>query len=383
MKIKSCEIKSFGKLCDKTITFDDGITVIRGKNESGKSTLSAFIKYILYGYSGRGRDERGNEKLRYTPWSGQKSSGALILEDENHEIFRVERSSDAKNPNGVILSSHGSRCFEGMSAGEAFYGIDSSAFSKSSFVGQDDIEPDDMKNLGTSLEKLILKSDSDDADFDKAVKNLGLERNKLYNKMRSTGKIFELSESIGELRRKRMEQSENNRLLNVSEFSMSETEKKLDEINKRLERLYSEAENIEAYKAAELLSKLETAENKLRSSQTDYSDTIKRYAVKDFVPDRKFLDDLTRAYSEYMSVVPEYISGEKELEALNEEYEEVRITSHDHLILTGNYYEFGHNAEIGPPKGIHIEPLLEEAKELSGGVKKLRIFAFVFLCLIF
>ena len=65
MKIKSCEIKNFGKLSDKTITLDDRITVVRGKNESGKSTLSSFIKYVLYGYTGKGRDERSNEKHRF------------------------------------------------------------------------------------------------------------------------------------------------------------------------------------------------------------------------------------------------------------------------------------------------------------------------------
>ena len=48
MKINKLKIDSFGKLKDTEITLDDGITVIQGKNEAGKSTVGAFIKYMLY-----------------------------------------------------------------------------------------------------------------------------------------------------------------------------------------------------------------------------------------------------------------------------------------------------------------------------------------------
>ena len=62
MKIRSCEIGNFGKLSDRTVNLSDGITVIRGGNESGKSTLSAFIKYILYGFPGREETREATKK---------------------------------------------------------------------------------------------------------------------------------------------------------------------------------------------------------------------------------------------------------------------------------------------------------------------------------
>ena len=43
MKIEKIKINNFGKLENKEIELDDGINIIYGKNESGKTTLLKFI----------------------------------------------------------------------------------------------------------------------------------------------------------------------------------------------------------------------------------------------------------------------------------------------------------------------------------------------------
>jgi len=373
MKIRSCEIKSFGKLCDKTVCPGDGITVIHGRNESGKSTLCAFIKYVLYGFPGRGsRDERNNEKLRYTPWNGLKCAGALLLEDNSHDLYRVERKSDGKTSKGVILNSGGSECYEGFDAGDVFYGIDASAFEKSSFVGQDDIEPDDMKDLGTSLENIVFGSDEEEHTLEEAKKDLTGQRNKLYNKMRGTGRIFELESAIEELRAKRIAQSENNGRLNTSEYAAEETEKKLAVTDKRLEALYREDENISAYKAAELLGKIELAHAKMTGSEKIYGDIVKRCSVNGFVPDRGYIDTLTRAHSAYMLSIPEAANAEKELELLTSEYSSV---------IAGIHESGGFDASI-ETDNTQTSQVLEKARELHTKAKKLNRLGILFFCLI-
>ncbi len=372
MKIKACEIKNFGKLCDRTVNLSDGITVIRGGNESGKSTLSAFIKYVLYGFSGKGRDERNNEKLRYTPWNGLKCSGALILEDAEHTLYRAERSSDGKTSKGKIVNSAGSICFEGYDAGEVFFGTDCSAFVKSSFVGQDDIEPDDMKDLGASLEKLLLKGDKDEADFEKASKTLNAEKNKLYNKMRSTGKIFELEEQLYNLRKKRIEESENNSRLNASEFAASETEKNLKITDERLEKLYEESENIEAYRAEALLSKIKDAHEEYTNAKNVYSDNAEKYNVNGFLPDREYLSGLESAHSEYLNMCPEYVAAQKETENVNLRYEAARAKLHE-----GNSFD-----ESADTDDSEVRELFSKADALYSEMRKFRMLAIVFLCLV-
>lgn len=248
MKIKSCEISRFGKLTDMTVVPDSGITVIRGNNETGKSTLSAFIKFVLYGFSGRGRDEKNNEKLKYSPYDGTSACGAVVLESSDGEIYRVERSSDPKNPTVRILNSMGSEIFSGTEPGEALFGIDSVTFSKSVFVGQNDIEGSGMKDLGSGLEKLVLDSDGSES-FDNARKTLVSERNELYNKMRSTGLVFELAEKLDSLKNRREKQADDNIKLVSTRHIALETEEKINKNKAHLEELYHEEENINAYEA--------------------------------------------------------------------------------------------------------------------------------------
>ena len=50
MKIRKLGIKSFGKFKDKEIKFEDGLNVIYGNNEAGKSTAHKFIQGVFFGF---------------------------------------------------------------------------------------------------------------------------------------------------------------------------------------------------------------------------------------------------------------------------------------------------------------------------------------------
>ena len=49
MKIKGLNINGFGKFKDKSINLSDGLNVVYGNNEAGKSTTHTFIKSMLFG----------------------------------------------------------------------------------------------------------------------------------------------------------------------------------------------------------------------------------------------------------------------------------------------------------------------------------------------
>ena len=49
MKILSLHIDGFGKLNDRDLSFKDGLNVVYGRNEAGKSTLHTFIRGMLFG----------------------------------------------------------------------------------------------------------------------------------------------------------------------------------------------------------------------------------------------------------------------------------------------------------------------------------------------
>lgn len=53
MKITKIKISSFGALREREFSFSDGINLVEGENEAGKTSLAMFIKFAFYGLSGR------------------------------------------------------------------------------------------------------------------------------------------------------------------------------------------------------------------------------------------------------------------------------------------------------------------------------------------
>lgn len=72
MQIEKIQINNFGKLKDKDIELNNGINVIFGENESGKSTLLKFITSMFYGASKNKNGKRISDFEKYTPWNERR-----------------------------------------------------------------------------------------------------------------------------------------------------------------------------------------------------------------------------------------------------------------------------------------------------------------------
>ncbi|WP_262177292.1 ATP-binding protein [Saccharococcus sp. Marseille-Q5394] len=86
MKIRKLVIYGFGKHENKTIDFTDGINVIYGHNEAGKTTIQQFIVQTLFGFP-----QKNSAQLRYEPKAGGKFGGQVHLHDEVYGNCIVER----------------------------------------------------------------------------------------------------------------------------------------------------------------------------------------------------------------------------------------------------------------------------------------------------
>ncbi len=86
MIIKKLNLLSFGKLKNKEITLSDNLNVIYGANESGKSTISAFIEAMLYSYPSHDKD-----RTRYFPWDKTAPSGTMTIRhnSKDYTIYRT------------------------------------------------------------------------------------------------------------------------------------------------------------------------------------------------------------------------------------------------------------------------------------------------------
>ena len=98
MKIKNLKINGFGKLKDKEINFQDGINIIYGENEAGKSTLLKCITAMFYGLSKNKNGGTIPEIEKYEPWNAQEFSGKIAYNLDTNESFEVYRDFKKKNP---------------------------------------------------------------------------------------------------------------------------------------------------------------------------------------------------------------------------------------------------------------------------------------------
>lgn len=98
MKINKLKINSYGKLKEKEIDFKNGINIIYGQNEAGKSTLINFIINSFYGISKNKKGKEVSDYEKYKPWLGEEFSGKVEYELDNKEKFEIYRDFNKKNP---------------------------------------------------------------------------------------------------------------------------------------------------------------------------------------------------------------------------------------------------------------------------------------------
>ncbi|MDR1473641.1 MAG: AAA family ATPase [Lactobacillales bacterium] len=87
MKLVRAQIYGFGKLIEQMYEFSDGLQLIFGDNESGKSTLYSFIEQMLFGFETAKKDNR-----HFRPkTAGARFGGQLVLDVPNHKRITIER----------------------------------------------------------------------------------------------------------------------------------------------------------------------------------------------------------------------------------------------------------------------------------------------------
>ena len=102
MKINNLKINGFGKLKDKEIEFSNGINIVYGENEAGKSSMLKFITSMFYGASKNKNGKEISDFDKYKPWQTEEFSGKIEYQLDNGESFEVFR--EFKKKNAIIYS---------------------------------------------------------------------------------------------------------------------------------------------------------------------------------------------------------------------------------------------------------------------------------------
>lgn len=250
MIIESIYIKNFGKLADMKINLSDGVNILRGENESGKSTLCAFIRFVFYGLSGR-----AEEKLKYISWGASSVSGYIIA-NEGGKRYRIEREavcswdSDGKasvrERSAVIDCDLSQAVFRGQNAGEVFFGVPAEVFESTVYIGQVGDSYVGGRTLAESAEN-ILFSASESTNAKKAIKKLDDARVYLLYKNKRGGKIAELTSEKEELEERLEKAKAESGDIIALEGTQRELDEKIEKSKKRLALCQSELDAYEKY----------------------------------------------------------------------------------------------------------------------------------------
>ena len=102
MKIDKLHLLDFGQFHNKDIELEDGINVVYGPNEAGKSTVKDFIVDMLYGIEkSKGLGARFDHYEQKKPINGSAFAGAMeVSTEDNH--YLVERNFSRQEKKTVV-----------------------------------------------------------------------------------------------------------------------------------------------------------------------------------------------------------------------------------------------------------------------------------------
>lgn len=178
MKINKIQINGFGKVANKTMDFSDGINLIHGNNESGKSTTVYFIKSMFYGINKNKAGNAFSEVERFKPWKDNDFSGKIeyVHDDKKYLAYRDFNRNNSKvfdeegNEITALFNKDKSR---GVELGFTHLGVDEETFFNSVFITQGNsvIENDERKSVIQKITNIIQSGD-ESVSYDKAKQKL-------------------------------------------------------------------------------------------------------------------------------------------------------------------------------------------------------------------
>ena len=204
MRIESLHIDRFGKLRDFDLTLEEGLTLIYGRNESGKSTVMAFLRAMLYGLNGKSASIEQNDRRRYMPWGEISMGGSLRLTDgkQRFEIIRVfgqTKKSDTcrvtELDSGEVLPLPA-----GEEPGKMLLGVEEGVFADTLFVSAAGSRPGgDGAALSEKIRNLIGTGEQD-VDLTRVIERLHNAKNEIQPRTRGKGELNDVRAQLDQAR---------------------------------------------------------------------------------------------------------------------------------------------------------------------------------------
>lgn len=302
MKIIQINISEFGCIKDKIIEPSGALNIIYGENESGKSTLLLFIKFMLYGLTRR--SATNTERERSISWSGHRAAGSMTVSHGGRN-YRIERSFSESGRGGseklsLLCLDDGERIDTDKSVGEYFLGVPREVFESTACVGQMRSAEINGDKLASGIENMLSAAD-ESVDTAKILKTLDNIRVGYRHKNRTGGSLYDGEQRMNALRARIEKAKEDSlrlgeieRRLRADRSAYAVTKADFE----RKDALLGELNKVSTLKRFEALREKEEQRSEARARLCELDAKMKK---GDFLPDRSHTAELkivARGYAE-------------------------------------------------------------------------------------
>lgn len=209
MLIKELYIGRFAGLSDVKVKLTDGVNIIEGQNESGKSTLCAFIRFIFFGLAAKTKSSPIPDRRRYMPFDSQSVWGTMLIGDGEHDYI-VSRTLTMRGKTAcsddfkITDSVTGAEYMHGHEPGEVFLGMSDALFDRTVYVSQKTGTAVDGTEVARAMENILFTAE-ESTDSDKALKIIDAARADILHKNGKGGKLFDAREEKRAMQREAAE----------------------------------------------------------------------------------------------------------------------------------------------------------------------------------
>jgi len=313
LKIKNIKVNAYGNIENKDINLEEGINIIHGANESGKSTLLNYIISIFYGIS-RNKDGKAlSDYEKYKPWNSNEFSGRISYKLENGEKYEIFRDFNKKNPKiyNDKLEDISDRFETDKKDGSKFFieqmGIDKQMYLSTVVSTQEEVRLDE-KNQNMLIQKIanLAGTGEDNVSYKKAL-------TKLQEKIRDEIGTNIIEKEIVEI---------NNKIVETEKYRNRKYE-----IDAEKEQILSELKELEQQKQIlqELQNSMKSEEetkNRLEIREKNRKDNIAK--INELTNQKNTINAESERVQSAKNHLQDIIKGHKEnIEKLNSEIEKI------------------------------------------------------------
>lgn len=321
MKIKNIKVNAYGNIENKDINLEEGINIIHGANESGKSTLLNYIISIFYGIS-RNKDGKAlSDYEKYKPWNSNEFSGRISYKLENGEKYEIFRDFNKKNPKiyNDKLEDISDRFETDKKDGSKFFieqtGIDKQMYLSTVVSTQEEVRLDE-KNQNMLIQKIanLAGTGEDNVSYKKALIKLQEKiRDEIGTNKTSQKPINIIEKEIVEI---------NNKIVETEKYRNRKYE-----IDAEKEQILSELKELEQQKQIlqELQNSMKSEEetkNRLEIREKNRKDNITK--INELKNQKNTINAESERVQSAKNHLQDIIKGHKEnIEKLNSEIEKI------------------------------------------------------------